>query len=328
MNIAEVAKLAGVSPSAVSRYLNNGYLSEEKKEAIRKVIRETGYRPLVQAQILRTRKTRTVGVILPKIDSFSISNVVAGIDSVLEAKGFQLLLADTHNDPEKELDYLDTFDDQRVDGVILIATVFTPRHLAALKNGKLPVVLVGQHLPGFPCVYHNDYRAFYEMTRLVIGKGRQRLGYIGGLPQDKAVGQERLRAYRDAVREAGLEEQAEHTAVAEFSMRSGYEKARELLETYGPLDALICATDNMAAGALQYLHRQGIKVPEQMLLTGQGASGISEVTTPTITTIRYFYEESGANAAGLLLELLEKPNTPAKEIKLGYTILENESTAL
>ena len=328
MNIAEVAKLAGVSPSAVSRYLNNGYLSKEKKEAIRKVIRETGYRPLTQAQILRTRKTRTIGVILPKIDSFSISSVVAGIDSVLETKGFQILLADTRNSPEKELDYLDTFDDQRVDGVILIATVFTPRHLSALKNGKLPVVLVGQHLPGFPCVYHNDYQAFYDMTRLVLQKGCRRLGYIGALSQDKAVGQERKRAYQDAVREAGLEEQAEHTAVAEFSMRSGREKAQELLETYGPLDALICATDNMAAGALQYLHGQGIKVPEEMLLTGQGASGISEVTTPAITTIRYFYEESGANAAGLLLELLEKPDAPAKEIKLGYTILENESTAL
>lgn len=326
MNISEVAKLAGVSPSAVSRYLNNGYLSEEKKEAIRKVIQETGYRPLTQAQILRTRKTRTIGVILPKIDSFSISSVVAGIDSVLEAKGFQILLADTHNSPEKELAYLDTFDDQRVDGVILIATVFTPRHLSALKNGKLPVVLVGQHLPGFPCVYHNDYQAFYDMTRLVLQKGCRRLGYIGALSQDKAVGQERKRAYQDAVREAGLEEQAEHTAVAAFSMDSGREKAQALLETYGPLDALICATDNMAAGALQYLHRQGIKVPERMLLTGHGASGISEVTTPSITTIRFFYEESGVNAANLMLELLEKPDTPAKEVKLGYTILENEST--
>ena len=326
MNIAEVAKLAGVSPSAVSRYLNNGYLSEEKKEAVRRVIQETGYRPLVQAQSLRTRKTRTVGVILPKIDSFSVSSVVAGIDSVLEAKGFQLLLADSRNNPEKELDYLDTFGDQRVDGVILIATVFTSRHLAALKSRKLPVVLVGQHLPGFPCVYHNDYQAFYDMTRLVIRKGCRQLGYIGALFQDKAVGQERKRAYQDAVREAGLEEQAGHTAVAEFSVHSGRDKARELLEAYGPLDALICATDDMAAGALQYLHRQGIKVPEQMLLTGHGASGISEVTTPAITTIRYFYEESGANAAGLLLELLEKPDTPAKEIKLGYAILENEST--
>lgn len=326
MNISEVAKLAGVSPSAVSRYLNNGYLSEEKKEAIRRVIQETGYRPLVQAQILRTRKTRTVGVILPKIDSFSISSVVAGIDSVLEAKGFQILLADTHNNPEKELDYLDTFEDQRVDGVILIATIFTPAHLSALKKRKLPVVLVGQHLPGFPCVYHDDYQAFYSMTSLLIRKGCRQFGYIGALPQDKAVGQERRRAYQDAVREAGLEEQAGHTAVAEFTMHSGREKAKELLEAYGPLDALICATDTMAAGALQYLHGQGIKVPEQILLTGQGASGISEATSPSITTIRYFYEESGANAASLMLELLEKPDTPAKEIKLGYTIVENEST--
>ena len=326
MNIAEVAKLAGVSPSAVSRYLNNGYLSQEKKEAIRRVIQETGYRPLVQAQALRTRRTRTVGVILPKIDSFSISSVVAGIGAALEARGFQILLADTHGDPGKELDYLDTFDDQRVDGVILIATVFTARHLAALRGTKFPVVVVGQHLPGFPCVYHSDYQAFYDMTSLILQKGCRRLGYMGALPQDKAVGQERLRAYQDAVREAGLEAQAEHTAVAEFTMSSGQEKAKELLETWGPLDALICATDTMATGALQYLRRQGVQVPGQMLVTGQGASGISEATTPSITTIRYFYWESGENAAGLLLERLERPDTPAKEIKLGYTIIENEST--
>lgn len=328
MNISEVAKLAGVSPSAVSRYLNNGYLSEEKKASIRRVIEETGYRPLVQAQILRTRKTKTVGVILPKVDSFAISSVVAGIDSVLEAKGFQILLADTHNDPEKELGYLDTFDDQRVDGVILIATVFTPRHLAALKNSKIPVVIAGQHLPGFPCVYHNDYQSFYDMTGLVIQKGCRRLGYIGALPQDKAVGQERRRAYQDAVQEAGLEEQAGHTAVAAFTMDSGREKAGELLERCGPLDALICATDTLAVGALQYLRGQGISVPGRMLLTGHGASEIGEVTTPSITTIRYFYEESGANAAVLLLELLEKPDTPAKEVKLGYTIVERQSTGM
>lgn len=328
MNISDVAKLAGVSPSAVSRYLNNGYLSEEKKETIRKVIQETGYRPLVQAQSLRTRKTKTIGVILPKINSFSISHIVAGIDSVLETQGFQILLADTHNIPEKELDYLNTFDDQRVDGVILIATVFTSKHMTALKNRKLPLVIVGQHLSGFPCVYHDDYHAFYDMTKLLLQKGCKRLGYIGAFSQDKAVGQERLRAYQDAVREAGLEDQIRHATIAKFNMRSGREKARELLDTYGPLDALICATDTMAAGALQYLHEQGIKVPEQMLLAGQGASEISEVTSPAITTIRYLYEESGANAADLMLELLEKPDTPAKEIKLGYTILENESTGV
>ena len=326
MNIAEIAKLAGVSPSAVSRYLNQGYLSQEKKESIRRVIEETGYRPLAQAQALRTRRTRTIGVVLPKIDSFSVGSVMAGIDSVLERKGFQILLADTHNDPARELEYLDSFDDQRVDGVILIGTVFTAKHIAMLKKSRVPVVIVGQQLAGMSCVYHDDYHAFYDITRLLIGKGCRRLGCIGALPQDRAVGQERSRAYCDAVRDAGLEDQAGHMTVADFSIQSGREKAGELLDAYGPLDALICVTDSMAVGALQYLKGRGLRVPEDIRLTGQGGSDLCGVTTPTITTIRYFYEDSGANAAALLLERLENPDTPAKEVKLGYAIVENESS--
>ena len=93
MNIAEIAKMAGVSKAAVSRYLNNGYISEEKREAIRKVVEETGYRPSVQAQTLRTRKTRMIGVIVPKISSTSVARVVEGILSTLNERGYQMLLA-------------------------------------------------------------------------------------------------------------------------------------------------------------------------------------------------------------------------------------------
>ena len=185
---------------------------------------------------------------------------------------------------------------------------------------------MGQQLAGVSCVYHDDYHAFYDMTRLVLDKGCRRLGYMGALPQDKAVGQERSRAYRDALSGAGLEDQGAHVVTADFTVASGREKAQELLERFGPLDAMICATDTMAVGALQYLRSQRIQVPGQMLLTGQGASNISEVTTPAITTIRYFYEKSGANAAALLLERLEDPSTPVKEIKLGYAIVERQST--
>lgn len=326
MNISEIARLAGVSSAAVSRYLNNGYLSQEKKEAIRKVIEETGYRPLVQAQTLRTRKTKMIGVVLPKIDSFSITNVMAGIDSVLEKEGFYILMADTHNDPAKELEYLEVFDDQRVDGIILIATVLSPRHLNVLKKSRVPVVVVGQQVAGVSCVYHDDYNAFLEITRLVLDKGCRSLGYIGAFPQDKAVGQERRRAYCDAVREAGLEEQAEHVAVANFSISSGQKKAAELIASYGPMDALICVTDTVAVGALQYLKSNGVRVPGQTLLTGSGDSSVSGVTSPSITTIRFYYEESGINAAKLLMERLGKAETPVKEIKLGYQIIENDST--
>ena len=102
MNIAEIAKLAGVSSAAVSRYFNNGHISVEKKEAIRKVVEETGYRPSVQAQTLRTKKTKMIGVIVPKVASASIGRIVEGILSILNESEYQTLLAVTQNDPKKE----------------------------------------------------------------------------------------------------------------------------------------------------------------------------------------------------------------------------------
>ena len=103
MNIAEIAKMAGVSRAAVSRYFNDGYISEEKREAIRLVVEETGYRPSVQAQMLRTKKSKMIGVIVPKIASAAIGRVVEGLLAGLDRNGYQMLLAVAQNDPEKEL---------------------------------------------------------------------------------------------------------------------------------------------------------------------------------------------------------------------------------
>lgn len=327
MNIAEIARRAGVSNAAVSRYFNNGYISEEKREKIRLVVEETGYRPSLQAQTLRTRKTKLIGVILPKIDSaVAIGSMVAGILSVLNEKGYQLLLADTQNNPAKELEYLSVFNEKQVDGVIFIATVFTSAHKKALKGMQVPVVLAGQVLPGFHCVYHDDYHAFYDMARLVLGKGRKRLGFVSVFHQDKAAGLERYRGFCDGVREAGVENPEERYVIADFTMESGYEKAGELLQKFGNLDGIVCATDSIAIGVMQYLKEQGIKIPEDIMVTGHGDSLLSKVVTPSLTTIRYSYEESGRLGASMLLDILEKGESPVREIKMGYEIVEKEST--
>ena len=146
MTINEIARLAGVSRATVSRYLNDGYVSEEKRERIRQVVEQTGYQPSAQAQMLRTKKTRLVGVIIPKINSDTVSRMVAGISDVLAKKGYQLLLANTNNDIEEELKYLRLFRDNQVDGILFIATIFTARHKKALKECKVPVVILGQQL--------------------------------------------------------------------------------------------------------------------------------------------------------------------------------------
>ena len=322
MNIAEIAKLAGVSSAAVSRYFNNGHISDEKKEAIRKVVEETGYRPSVQAQTLRTKRTKMIGVIVPKVASASIGRIVEGILSILNESEYQTLLAVTQNNPQKESEYLSAFNNKQVDGVILSATVFTAEHKRILKNMLVPVVIVGQHLTGYHCVFHDDYHAAYDLTKLLLQQGRQRLGYIGALQQDKAVGAERYRGFCDAVSDMGYGCLAQNAVTADFSIASGYEKTKELLERCSNLDGLVCATDTMAAGAMQYLGEQGIEVPKQIVVAGQGDSDMARVTAPPLITVHYSYERCGEIAVQMLMEMLEKGEASIKEVKLGYYIVE------
>lgn len=322
MNVSEVAKLAGVSSAAVSRYFNNGYISQEKREAIRKAVEETGYRPSLQAQTLRTKKTKMIGVIVPKIASASIGKVVEGILSVLNRNGYQMLLAVTQNDPGKELEYLDAFSGKQVDGVILAATVLTAKHKRILKNFSVPSVVVGQKLNGYCCVFHDDYHASYDLTKYILEKGRKRLGYISAILKDKAVGEERYRGFCDAVRDMGRKELSENFVTAAFTVASGYEKTKELLEKYADLDAVVCATDSMAAGAMQYLHERDIDVPSKILVAGQGDSDLAKITSPPLLTVHYSYEKSGELAVEMLLEMIEKKESFVKEMKLGYAIVD------
>ena len=321
MNIAEIAKRAGVSSAAVSRYFNDGYISEEKREKIRRVVEETGYRPSVQAQTLRTKKTKMIGVIVPKVASASIGRVVEGILSVLNGRKYQMLLAVTQNDPEKELEYLDAFSEKQVDGVILVATVFSARHKKVLKNMPVPVVLIGQQLSGCCCVYHDDYHASYDLTKYILETGRKKVGYLGAIWQDKAVGEERYKGFHDALEDAGLEEYAQNYVISAFTVASGYEKCGELLEKCGELDGIICATDTMGAGAVKCLRERGIEVPKRTLVAGQGDSDMAGVMAPPLLTVHYSYEKSGEIAAEMLMEILHQGKTDLKEIKLGYHLV-------
>lgn len=323
MTIADIARLAGVSNAAVSRYFNNGYISEEKREAIRKVIEETGYQPSLQAQTLRTGKTKTIGVIAPKMSSASLGSVIEGVLSVLNESGYQMLLSVTQNDHEKEIEYLKAFDDKRVDGVILLATVFTTEHKKVLENMNVPVIILGQKFDGHFCVFHDDYHGMYDLTKLLLEKGRKNIGYIGVLMQDKAAGVERQRGFKSAMEDAGLEVKDEHCLIAKFSVQSGYEKAAEMLKKYPNIDGLICATDEIAIGAMQYLLEKGISVPEDVYIAGQGDSILARVAGHAISTVHYSYEKSGEVAANMLIEILTTGETAFKEIMLGYYIVDN-----
>lgn len=327
MNINEIAELAGVSRAAVSRYLNNGYVSEEKKERIKKVIEETGYRPSSQAQTLRTKKTRMIGVVLPKINSSSISRMVAGISEVLSKSGYHMLLANTDNDIEEELNYLKVFKENYVDGILFIATMLTGRHKKLLGECKVPVVILGQRLKGYSCVYQDDFQAAQELAEILLD-GSRKPCFIGITEKDEAVGKNRRAGYEAVLAEKQIKCAPEQFACGDFSMEAGYRKMQEMLDRMPDIDAVFCVTDSIAQGAFACLVDNGKEIPGQVRLAGMGDTPLSRMARPKLTTVHFHYKTSGAEAAKILLEQINGKKVIGRELQMGYEVVEEETTKM
>ena len=299
MNITAFAQYAGVSKAAVSRYFNGGYLSAEKRAQIAAAVEATGYRPSMQAQMLRTRRTRQIGVIMPRLSSESCARMVEGISRVLDDQNYQLLLINTANDNTREVRALDTLRHDTVDGIILIATMFTPEHHAVLQSLHVPVVIVGQQYPGFSCVFHDDFGAAQAATAHMLQKGRRKPGYLGVTLLDKAVGLARREGFDSALRDAGLVPQPQRMSIAKFNMESGYHQAEQLFGRAPGLDCLFCATDSIALGALQYCRSHSLRVPEDIMIAAVGDNRIGRVAYVPLTSAHLHYRTAGDKAARL-----------------------------
>ena len=309
MDINEIARMAGVSRATVSRYLNDGYVSEEKRRQIKKVIDETGYQPSQRAQTLRTGKTKLVGVIIPKISSDSVGRMVQGMTRLLRERGYQMILANTDNDAKTEVDYIKLFSGRnKVDGIILIATVFSAAHIRALEACTVPTVILGQQLEGQSCIFQDDFHALYEITLSALEHG-SRPAFLGVREDDVSAGHER---------HAGLG--------GDFSVDAGYTMTEELLEQDRGIDTIICATDTIAFGAITCLREHGLRVPEDVQVTGVGDGTLSQVVSPTLTTVHHYYRDSGLEAAKLLVDAMNGGTPIAREIRMGYEIRKRRST--
>lgn len=327
MTITEIAQRAGVSKACVSRYFNHGYVSEEKKEKIRRVVQETGYIPVRSAQqAAPAAKKRTIAVIIPKINSESISRMVSGISHVLSKEGYRMLLADTENSVEKELLYLQSFRQDELDGLIFTATFLTKAHEELLRSMTVPVVILGQKFDEYSCVFHDDYGAARAMAERLIAGGRTRIGAVLVTEEDQAVGVERSRGYTEALEAAGLPVDARRMVRSEFNLESGYDAAQKLMEQAPDTDAIFCATDTIAIGVMQYLKGAGKRIPEEVAVTGIGHSRMTEIVEPNLTTAHLFYHSTGVEGADMLIKMLETGIDMKKKLKMGFEVVEQEST--
>ncbi|WP_349774065.1 LacI family DNA-binding transcriptional regulator [Lederbergia lenta] len=327
ITIKDIAELAKVSRTTVSRVLNNsGYVSEKARIAVQQVIEETGYVPSQHAKAMRTKKTKVIGVILPKISTDTSSRTVNGMNEIFANKGYQILLANTNLDKEKEIEYLKLLQSRQVDGIILLATNTDGNLLNEIKSMKIPVVLVGQEFPDIPSITFDDYGAARSLTELMVKKGNRNIAFIGVDEADRAVGFLRKKGYLDVMREHQLLMEKSWIQVGDFSIESGYEAMKRIMDSSSVRpDAVFAATDRMALGVWKFIKEQGWKIPTDISVTGIGSSETSKFIDPALTTIEYRNEMAGIEAAKLMLQLLksEKPNF--NKLVLDFRLIERDS---
>lgn len=324
MNIHDIAKLAGVSSTTVSRFLNDGYVSESKRAKIEKVIAETGYSPMLGAQTLRTKRKKLIGVIIPKISSESVSRTVDGISEVLSGQDYQILLGNTDNHPEKELEYLSIFQ-ANTDGILFLATILSRKHQEMLHSLKVPLILIGQKSEQHCCIYYDDFGAAKKLTGLMLLSGCRDFGYIGVTNDDLAAGLARRNGFLAALSEAGVTIPPDCMTVGPFRMESGIENMKKLLELRPTLDGVFCATDSIAVGAMQTIQAFGRQIPADVSVVGIGDSQLSKIVVPKLTTAHFYYRTSGMRAAEMLLRKLDGRQVTNK-LAMGFEVVVRGST--
>ncbi|KKB44279.1 LacI family DNA-binding transcriptional regulator [Bacillus thermotolerans] len=305
--IADIAKLAGVAKSTVSRYLNGGSISDKTKQKIERIIEETGYTPNAFAQSLKAKKTNMVGVIVPRLDSYEASQILIGIENELRLLNSQMLVSHTNQSIEREIETLYTLAKQKVAGILLLASQITDAHVQAIQEIDVPVLLVGQEHEGIHSLVHSDEEAGYAMGKYIIEQGHRRLAFLGVTEANRAVGFKRKEGFKRAVREVSNCEV--HYFETGLTMHEAVEGALAVFDGYFP-SALICATDEIAIGAVKAAYKKGMHVPANISVTGFGDYDITAMMNPALTTVKLYFAEIGRTAAQHIIQLANKKDVP------------------
>ena len=329
ITIKEIAKLAGVSKSTVSRVINDSeHVSDQAREKVQEVIEETGYVPNSLAKNLKRNKTNTIGVVLPKINTSTFSSAIEGISNVMYQNGYNLLLTNTKMNIEDEITYLKLLKEKRVRGILFFATEITSEHKKVLGDLDIPVVIIGQDTSkaiNYPCIIQDDFKAAKSIVSHLVQNGHQKIAYIGVEEYDVAVGQLRKQGYLDILKKNNLEVNNNYIYKGDFSIESGFKGMKLIVESSKELPtAVFAVTDRLALGAIKYLKDKGYKIPEDVSIVGIGNSDISSWVVPEITTINYDHVKTGEQAAGILLAAIDGQAGQKKSI-MDFQIVKRNS---
>ena len=330
LTMADVARLAGVSPMTVSRaFKTDSSVSEATRMAILKAADDLGYVFDSTASSLRSQRTDFIAVTIPSINNANFADTVRGLSEGLKARGLQILLGYTDYDMAEEERLIEQFLRRRPEAIVVTGGRHTPRARKMLENAGIPVIETWD-LPEKPighAIGFSNAQAVRGMVDHFVSKGLARIAFIGGDTTRDTRGADRRAGFIAAMQAHGLDATRLIAAgVPPISMREGAEAMTRLLETLPDTQAVICVSDLSAFGALTECQRRGIAVPGRLWIAGFGDYEIAEIAVPALTAINPFPRDIGARTAALILDVLDGKQETSAKIAISPELMLRQST--
>ncbi len=325
--IRDVARAASVSTSTVSHVINGTrYVSPETRQRVLQAMSELNYSPNRLARSLRNNRTLTLGVLLPNSANPFFAEVLLGIENVCFERGYNIIMGNASDDPQRELEYLQVWLSRQVDGILLISTGAYNDSLTLLASHETPVVMVDRTagIPTMDEILTANKQGGLLATRYLLERGHRRIGCITG-PSYLTPSAERVEGYAEALRAAGVPLNEALIVTGDFLHASGYRACQHMLGLADPPTAIFACNDLMAVGALCAVHEAGLHVPDDVSVIGYDDIPLASYTVPRLTTIAQPAREIGQLAAERLIARLQQATAAPAHQQLPVRLVERDS---
>ncbi|MCP2035240.1 LacI family transcriptional regulator [Planomicrobium sp. HSC-17F08] len=326
VTIYDVAREANVSMATVSRVVNgNQNVKPATRKKVLKVIEELGYRPNAVARGLASKKTTTVGVIIPDISNSMYAELARGIEDIATMYRYNIILSNSDQNENKELQLLETMLGKQVDGIVFMSDVISSELLYEMKRSPTPIVLAGSidDSNAIASVNIDYYGAAYEAMKKLIDNGHTRIAFVSGLFSSK-VNKDKLKAYRQALQDASID--FDEQLVIECD--NSYDEAIEAVNTLAPHKptAYFVSNDEMSIGVIHGVEANGQKIPEDVEIISYENSKLARMARPMLTSVALPLYDIGAVSMRLLTKYMNGEEIEENQVILPYRIEERAST--
>ncbi|WP_227936570.1 catabolite control protein A [Alkalihalobacillus deserti] len=327
--IYDVAREAGVSMATVSRVVNgNPNVKPATRKKVLEAIERLGYRPNAVARGLASKKTTTVGVIIPDISSIFFAELARGIEDIATMYKYNIILCNSDQNQDKEIHLINTLLEKQVDGIVFMGGHITDEHVEQFKRSPVPVVLAAtlDSNKEIPSVNIDYKQAVYDAITHLIEAGHKRIGMLSGTLDDLVNGYQKFIGYRDALENAGISFEEELIAIGDYTYDSGIDAMQTFLELEEKPTAIFASTDEMALGVIHGAQDQGYSIPNDFEVIGFDNTRLATMVRPTLTTVVQPIYDIGAVSMRLLTKLMNKEEVTDQIVVLPHRIEFRQST--